>query len=92
MKLVFPSSEYLPGYIAALERGWSSDTTRGEEAAEEELATIRSDRDAFLASLIDREAKGEPVTLPDGTKVPRLPGFNLTRDEVHRPAIEPRRG
>jgi len=75
LKLVLPSSAYLPGYVAALERGWSSDTTRGKEAAEEELTRIQSNSDAFLASLVDREAKGEPITLPDGSKVPRLPGF-----------------
>jgi len=75
MKLVFPSSRYLPSYVDALERGWSSDNVRGKAAADEELARIRSNSDAFLASLVDREAKGEPITLPDGSKVPRLPGF-----------------
>ena len=30
---------------------------------------------AFLASLDDPEARGGPITLPDGTRVPRLPGF-----------------
>ncbi len=75
MKLVWPSREYLPGYVAALERGWSSDNVRGLAAAREELARIAADANAFLASLVDREAAGDPVTLPDGTKVPRLPGF-----------------
>ena len=28
-----------------------------------------------LASLVDKEARGEPITLPDGTTVPRLPGY-----------------
>ena len=74
MKLVWPSREYLPGYVAALERGWSSDNVRGLAAAQEERA-IAADANAFLASLIDREAAGDPVTLPDGTQVPRLPGF-----------------
>lgn len=75
VELVGPSLAYLPGYTAALERGWSSDNVRGKEAAEEELARIRGDRDGFLASLVDREGRGEPVTLPDGSKVARLPGF-----------------
>jgi predicted acetyltransferase len=75
MKLVWPSREYLPGYIAALERGWSPDNVRGQAAAQEELARIAADADAFLASLVDREAAGDPVTLLDGTKVPRLPGY-----------------
>ena len=75
MKLVWPSREYLPSYVAALERGWSSDNVRGLAAAQEELARIVADPNAFLASLVDREATGDPVTLLDGTKVPRLPGF-----------------
>ena len=75
MKLVWPSRVYLPGYIAALERGWSPDNVRGEAAAREELERIAADADAFLASLVDREARGGPVTLPDGTAVPRLPGY-----------------
>ena len=29
----------------------------------------------FLASLVDREAQGDPVALPDGSTVPRLPGY-----------------
>ena len=76
MTLVWPASEYLPGYINALERGWSPDNTRGEEAAQDALAKIAADPDAYLASLVDKDAKGEPIALPDGTTVPRLPGYN----------------
>jgi len=75
MKLVWPSREYLPSYVAALERGWSHDNLRGEIVAAEELARIAKDADAFLASLVDREASGGPVTLLDGTTAPRLPGY-----------------
>jgi predicted acetyltransferase len=75
MKLVWPSREYLPSYVAALARGWSPDNLRGQVAAQEELARIASDADAFLASLVDRDATGGPITLPDGTTVPRLPGY-----------------
>ena len=75
LQLVWPSSKYLPSYVSALERGWSSDTVRGRAAADEELASIQRDSGAFLASLVDREAAGEPVTLPNGSKVPRLPGY-----------------
>ena len=75
MKLVWPSLEYLPSYVAALERGWSPDNVRGQIAAQEELARISTDASAFLASLVDREAAGDPITLPDGTKVARLPGY-----------------
>jgi predicted acetyltransferase len=36
---------------------------------------IAEDAAAFVARGDDREAKGGPITLPDGTEVPRLPGF-----------------
>ena len=76
MTLVWPAREFLPGYIAALERGWSPDNERGEAAAREQLAAIAADADAFLAKLVDRDAAAGPVALPDGTTVPRLPGFH----------------
>lgn len=75
MRLVRPTSEHLPSYMAALERGWSADNVRGVVAANEELEQIRNDAAGFLESLDDREARGSPVTLPDGSTVPRLPGF-----------------
>jgi predicted acetyltransferase len=75
VNLVWPSAEYLASYVSALERGWSADNVRGKASADEELAKIAADKAAFLASLVDREGKGEPVTLPDGSKVPRLPGY-----------------
>jgi predicted acetyltransferase len=75
MQLLRPSPDHLPSYIAALERGWSHDSERGAAAAAEELLRIREDAAAFLASLDDRDAQGAPVTLPDGSTVPRLPGF-----------------
>ena len=75
MRLVRPSREYLASYVAALEQGWSPDNVRGVEAAREELQRIAADADAFLASMDDREAKGPPIALPDGSYVPRLPGW-----------------
>ncbi|MFN5028890.1 MAG: GNAT family N-acetyltransferase [Burkholderiales bacterium] len=74
MQLIRPTNIHLESYIAALERGWSADNLR-PEAAKEELASIRTDAAGFLAGMEDREAKGSPITLPDGTKVKRLPGF-----------------
>ena len=47
---------------------------RLEEAAREELELIADDPAAFVAMLDDREAKRGPITLPDGSQVPRLPG------------------
>lgn len=75
MKLVWPSLEYLPGYVEALRRGWSPDNVLGEAAAREQLASITANAPGFVASLVDREAKGEPIRLADGTTVPRLPGY-----------------
>ena len=74
MELVWPTEAYLPSYVAALERGWSANTLR-DEAAREELAWIDRDPAGFLASMVDREAAGPPVTLPDGSQAPRLPGY-----------------
>jgi len=75
MQLVWPAREYLASYQAALERGWSPDNVRAD-VAREQLETIAADPDAFLASLVDREARGGPIVLKDGTTVPRLPGFH----------------
>lgn len=77
LQLVAPSKRYLASYLDALRKGWSADTVRGAEAAAEELAAIEKDPVQFLARKADdREAKGGPVRLPDGTTVQRLPGFN----------------
>jgi len=75
MQLVWPSRAFLADYVSALERGWSPDNVRGKVAAREELEEIAKDADAFLASHVDREAKGNGVTLPDGTIGRRLPGY-----------------
>ena len=74
MHLVWPSERYLPGYVSALERGWSPNNLR-PEAGREELETIATDPACFLEELVDREARGAPLPTPDGTLVPRLPGY-----------------
>lgn len=75
VQIVKPALEHLPSYRAALERGWSPDNVRLMTATREELAAIDKDPEAFLAGLDDPEAKGPPIALPNGSKVPRLPGF-----------------
>ena len=75
MNLVRPAREHLASYAAALERGWSPDNVRRRATAHEQLEKIAADPDAFLASLVDREALGEPIVLKDGTLVKRLPGY-----------------
>lgn len=74
-ELVRPALEYLPDYKAALERGWSPDNVREAAAIREELEKIAVDSAAFVAALDDPDARGGPITLPDGSTVPRLPGF-----------------
>jgi predicted acetyltransferase len=75
LRLVRPARAHLDRYVAALERGWSADNVRGAAAARDELEEIRKDADAFLGGMEDREGKGPPVKMPDGSTVNRLPGF-----------------
>jgi predicted acetyltransferase len=74
MELVQPTEAHLPSYVAALERGWSPDNMR-PDASVEQLERIARDPASFVAQMTDREGKGPAVTLPNGTLVPRLPGF-----------------
>jgi len=76
MLLVTPSLEHLPSYRAALESGWSPNTL-SDDAIAQELARIADDPELFVASMIDREARGGPIAMPDGTLMPRLPGVRL---------------
>jgi predicted acetyltransferase len=73
MDLVTPSAEHLPGFVDALRRGWSPSTEH--DVSQELLAEIEQDAAAFLAQTDDREPAGRTVTLPDGSVVPRIPGF-----------------
>ena len=75
LQLLVPSLAHLDGYVDALKRGWSPDNVRLRAAAAEELAKIDANAAGFVASLDDREAKAGPITLPDGSQVPRLPGY-----------------
>lgn len=70
-----PATAHLASYEAALRRGWSPSNLHPEHVIAEELAKISADPNGFLAALNDPAAKGGPITLPDGTQVPRLPGF-----------------
>ena len=72
--LVRPAQQHLASYQEALRTGWSPNNLR-PEAANEELAEIAADADLFLARMEDRDAKGAPVILPDGSFVPRLPSL-----------------
>src|SRR5919109_686826 len=76
MHLVWPAKPYLPGYVHALEQGWSPDHLRPERALEDR-ARIARDPDRFVGEQVDREAKGPAIVLPDGSTAARLPGYSL---------------
>ena len=75
VKLVWPAREHLFSYVIALEKGWSPDHLRGAEATQEQLRAIAADPETFLSGLVVRSPSGEVLTLPDGSKAPRLPGY-----------------
>ncbi|MEP3046180.1 MAG: GNAT family N-acetyltransferase [Roseibium sp.] len=74
MKLLKPSIDHLPAYLSALDKGWSPDNLR-PEAAQEQIAAISKDAEAFVSTLDNPTASGGPIVLPDGSKVPRLPSI-----------------
>jgi predicted acetyltransferase len=76
MELIRPAAEHLASYLDALRQGWSPNT---EHVGTDQAAIDRVTRDPqrFVELCDDREAAGDPIELPDGTSVPRLPG--LTR-------------
>lgn len=89
MQLVRPGPEHLASYCAALSRGWSPNTAR-PEGAQEALQAIATDAAAYLATTQDPEGRGPPVTLPDGSQVPRLPGVvRWMWHEAAEPAGDP---
>ena len=77
LHLIQPTLEALPSYAAALSRGWSPDNIRREVAAREQLAKIDDDAAAFVAQQTDRDAKGPPIKLPDGSTAARIPGYQM---------------
>jgi RimJ/RimL family protein N-acetyltransferase len=75
MQIVRPSAVHLASCAAALRRGWSPDSMRGADAAREELEKLERDPQAYLERMVDRDAEGPPVMLPDGSTVARIPGY-----------------
>ena len=68
--LVVPSLACLPEYVAALQRGWSSSTTR--DVSGQQLDQIAVDAEAFIGRLVHSQglvvnASGETVPLLAGT-------------------------
>ena len=73
--LCVPTPALLPGYRAALERGWSADNVRGAVAAQDMLQQLDNDAASFFMTVDDPQALGPPVKLPDGTHRARIPGL-----------------
>lgn len=73
--LVVPDLGRLPSYVEALARGYLPSNIDGETVARRHTDAIARDAAGFVAGLTDVEVKGAPIVLPDGTTVPRLPGF-----------------
>ena len=73
-ELMTPTLALLPHYVDALQRGWTPDHILGRVAAEEQLAAIDQDAAGFIARQTNLEASGDPVTLPDGSQMQRIPG------------------
>lgn len=74
MELVRPATEHLDRYCSALRRGFSPNTL-DPHFGRVELAAIAEDPDRFLANQHTPDGGGDPIELPDGSRVPRLPGF-----------------
>lgn len=75
MKIVRPAEKHLASYRSALLRVISLGVATHLVEAEDELLEIDRDPEAFLAKQEDRQALSGDVKLPDGSFVPRLPGF-----------------
>jgi predicted acetyltransferase len=73
MDLVTPDRAYLPSYLDALRREWSS-TTVDPDFWRAELERVEADPDLALAQFNQRDGGGRTLTLPDGTEVQRIPG------------------
>ena len=74
-RILRPTPALLPGFRAALERGWSDYNIRGAAAASETLQRLDTDPASFFITTDDPQALGPPVTLPDGTQRARIPGL-----------------
>ena len=76
MHLVQANREHLASYIAALRTGWSADNLQRGGRCQRRARVDRGEApDDFLASLYDPLGRRGPITLPDGSKVPRIPGY-----------------
>jgi predicted acetyltransferase len=68
LRLLAPSLDKIAGYVAALEAGWSPDTTR--DVSGEQLAIYRRDPAALIHELTRQDGT---ITRANGEVVPKLP-------------------
>ena len=76
LRLLPPSLDLLPGYAAALEAGWSPDTTR--DVSKEQLAIYRRDPTALIHELTRQDGT---ITRANGEVVQKLPNRVLWLDD-----------
>ncbi len=76
MKLIKPTLENLESYRVGLVRALVSGAEKNPEYVEDQLKKIGADPVKFIDFQDDPDGLGGDVPLPDGTLVPRLPGFS----------------
>jgi len=76
LRLVPPSLAGLPGYVAALEAGWSPSTT--SDVSGQQLALYRQHPERLIGELT---RQGGTIALDDGSRVERLPNRVLWLDD-----------
>ena len=76
MELIRPTAENLGSYRAGLVRSLQEGAEKNPEYVEDQLKKIAEDPVKFITFQEDPEAQGGDVPLPDGSFVPRLPGFS----------------
>ncbi|HVH80645.1 MAG TPA: GNAT family N-acetyltransferase [Stellaceae bacterium] len=76
LKLVAPSLDLMPGYAAALEAGWSPDTTR--DVSGEQLELLRRDPQLLIEELTRQDGM---IKTANGELVPRLPSRTFWLDD-----------
>lgn len=77
MQIVRPEAIHLDSYLKALKREVILAEYDGVELPRNvaQIAEIEANPESFLAKQDDPEALGGDVVLPDGSHVPRIPGF-----------------
>lgn len=75
MEILTPTLELLPGFVAALRRGFAPGTVNPERVRQDAFDRIASDPGLYVSQMTDPEALGPDVHLPNGQVVKRLPGM-----------------